>query len=82
VDVWALGVVAFEMLSGGHAPFVQANQGERHFAVLRKTPLYGSYPVFKDPNVRDFIKRCLTVDEKKRPSALTLLSHGWLKEYQ
>ena len=31
---------------------------------------------------RDFIDKCLQFDESKRPSAIELLEHPWIKMYE
>ena len=59
-------------------PFSARDQGKRHEDVLTKKPPYAAYHVFRDDNVRDFIKRCLIVDAGERPSAFALLKHPWL----
>ena len=79
VDVWALGVVTFEMLSGGSLPFEATERGQRHADVLTRVPPYKDYPVFQDKGVRDFVKMCLVVDPAKRPSAKALQNHEWLQ---
>jgi hypothetical protein len=34
VDVWAIGCVTFEMLSGGYLPFEAADHAQRHLDVI------------------------------------------------
>jgi len=82
VDIWALGVMTYEMLSGGHLPFESGDTGQRHADVLTRRPPYSQYPVFQDRGIRDFVKMCLLVDPSKRPSAKALLTHSWLKNHK
>ena len=77
VDIWALGVVTYEMFFG-YVPFDASDQGQRHFDTLFEEPSYGTLAAA----ATDFIQKCLTKDDKKRPNATVLLGHKWLKEFQ
>ena len=81
VDVWAVGIVAFEMLSGGSLPFAHRNAGYCHYNVIHKLPPYAKYEAFQDEVVRDFIKKCLIADPEQRPEAVAMLNHAWLEEF-
>jgi len=77
VDIWALGILTYEMFYD-KMPFGGKDQGERHYDVLFNEPSYGSL----GGAAADFMKKCLTKEDKKRPNATTLLGHAWLKEFQ
>jgi len=80
VDIWSVGIVAYMMLSGYH-PFDQpskANQNIMNRIIAGKfdfpSPQWDAVP----KHCKDFIKRCLVVDPKARPSASELLKHPWV----
>jgi len=80
VDIWSIGVMAYVMLSG-YNPFdykSKANQNIITRIVAGKfdfpSPQWDSVP----KPCKDFIRRCLVVDPKKRPSASELLKHPWM----
>ena len=74
-DLWALAVVAYEMLAGTH-PFTGSTLSEVRVAILdgRMTPLRTHWPDAPG-NLQHFFDRALAVDSALRPkSALQLLS--------
>jgi len=76
VDVWSVGVLAYELIVG-RSPFVKDEK--KHTAqAIRK----GRWEVPRQHRYRrdwqDFVKTALQVDSKKRPSAAELLAHPWL----
>jgi tRNA A-37 threonylcarbamoyl transferase component Bud32 len=80
VDIWSIGVMAYVMLCG-YNPFdykSKANQNIITRIVSGKfnfpSPQWDSVP----KSCKDFIRRCLVVDPKKRPSASELLKHPWM----
>ncbi|GAA6002918.1 hypothetical protein JCM10207_001897 [Rhodosporidiobolus poonsookiae] len=77
-DVWSLGVIAFCCM-GGRFPYKKTEP----FALAdeaRNTELYfpRSWETVSE-EAKDFIRRCLTVDEEKRPTAAEALEHPWLR---
>mmetsp|Transcript_42904 Transcript_42904/g.101869 ORF Transcript_42904/g.101869 Transcript_42904/m.101869 type:complete len:545 (+) Transcript_42904:334-1968(+) len=68
-DVWALGVVLYEMCMGAY-PFTAVSEG-----ALVKKILRGVYPPVRgySPQVVEVVKQCLTYDFRRRPDTNALL---------
>ena len=64
-DIWAFGVVLFEMLTG-RALFAGETTTDIIAAVLTREPDLGVLPAATPPRVRDLIARCLIKDPKQR----------------
>jgi len=83
VDIWSVGILAYKLISGLH-PFDngKCNQNILNRIIAGKFEFTG--PVWdKVPKeCKNFIKRCLTVDPKKRASAQELLKHPWIVKSQ
>eukprot|EP00669_Euglena_mutabilis_P002982 TRINITY_DN13816_c0_g1_i1.p4 TRINITY_DN13816_c0_g1~~TRINITY_DN13816_c0_g1_i1.p4 ORF type:complete len:131 (-),score=28.91 TRINITY_DN13816_c0_g1_i1:151-543(-) len=78
VDVWALGVVAYNLLYA-RQPFPG-----RCAPLLRQRIRAGDFTFPRSPRwpvsdaAKDFVARLLTVDPARRPSAAAALAHPWL----
>lgn len=71
-DIYALGVIAYEMLAG-RGPYPGRSPGELATAHLRAepTPLASLVPEL-DPSVADTIERCLAKKPEHRPTAAAI----------
>jgi len=79
VDIWSLGIMAMEMAEG-EPPYMEFPPLRALFLITTK-----GIPDLKEakqwsPEMRDFVKQCLTKDVKNRPDASDLLKHPWLKK--
>ena len=65
VDVWAFGVVLYEMLTGTRA-FPGDDVSDTLATVLKFDPDWSQLPADTPPSIRRLLKRCLTKDPKLR----------------
>ena len=64
-DIWAFGVVVYEMLTGRRA-FPGDDVTETLAAVIRDTPDFSALPAATPRRLRDLVERCLVRDPKLR----------------
>jgi len=79
VDVWSIGILTCLLLSGFH-PFESRKSKENILNRIIAGKFNFEGPVWdKVPKeCKDFIKRCLVVDPKKRATVTELLKHPWI----
>ena len=80
VDIWSCGVITYILLSG-RPPYVGAKK-EEIFHSIEKGSLKFNHPIWErlSGESKDFIKSALERDFTKRPTALQLLEHPWIKK--
>jgi len=81
VDIWALGVITYFLLAG-YTPFDRDSQQHEMEAIIAGD--YKFEPIEYWANVsdtaKDFIRECLTIDPRNRPTAAECLKHKWLSD--
>lgn len=77
-DVWACGVLAYELLVG-RPPFEVADEGETRKKIMFETTI--KFPPHVSPEAIHFIKTVLAKNATMRPSASDLVHHAWLRPH-
>lgn len=85
-DIWAIGVIAYLLLSGD-PPFGGCG-GPEPLMTVRSNILSGAFKFEPEevwsivsPQARDFISKLLVTDPKMRPTARDAQKHRWLREW-
>ncbi|KAH7362290.1 calcium/calmodulin-dependent protein kinase [Plectosphaerella cucumerina] len=87
VDIWALGVITYFLLCG-YTPFDRDTDFEEMQAILSADYDFRPTEYWRgvSDHAKDFIRRCLTIDPSKRPTAHEALQHkfvaGWISSEQ
>jgi Tol biopolymer transport system component len=68
-DIWAFGVVLFEMLTGKHL-FTGDTAAEIMASAIKEEPKLDRLPASTPPAIRRLIERCLNKDPKQRLQAI------------
>ncbi len=76
VDIWALGVVGYELLNGC-PPFTCHDKKETEKRI--QSGLMPEFVVEVSDSAREFVYSCLTGDAEQRPTAWALLRQPWIK---
>ncbi|KAI8467878.1 MAG: kinase-like domain-containing protein, partial [Monoraphidium minutum] len=78
VDVWAAGILAYELLVG-KPPFEVADESETRKRIMYENTL--TFPPHVGPDAVSFIKAALAKSAGQRPGAAELLRHPWLRPH-
>ncbi|XP_042472809.1 CDPK-related kinase 3-like isoform X1 [Zingiber officinale] len=81
-DIWSVGVITYILLCGCR-PFWARTESGIFRSVLRADPNFVDSP-WPDvsPEAKDFVKRLLNKDFRKRMTAAQALTHPWLRDLQ
>ena len=79
-DIWSLGITCIQMAEGD-----PPNHNLRPFQIVKmiinKPPKGLTDPSKWSKEFNDFVSQCLIYDPEKRPSAIDLLSHPFIKKF-
>ncbi|KAF8722383.1 hypothetical protein HU200_022493 [Digitaria exilis] len=79
-DMWSIGVITYILLCGSR-PFWARTESGIFRSVLRADPNFEDTPWQSvSPQAKDFVKRLLNKDYRKRMTAAQALSHPWLRD--
>ncbi|UJR28589.1 hypothetical protein I4U23_009822 [Adineta vaga] len=76
-DIWALGVILFEM-AFGYRPLQVLGSSERKINFLGQLHRDIEIPEHPDKDLRDILRRCLRSNHRRRPNSEQLLNHPFL----
>src|SRR5688572_29329572 len=75
VDIWALGVLLFAMLTGTF-PFRGISESDLYYKIQRGN---FSFPDYLSKDAKRIISKMLEVDYRKRITARELIKESWIK---
>ena len=79
VDMWALGVVLYEALTGKH-PFIEKYQAQTENNILEKEIDISDKKFARlSPQAKEFLLACLQKNPANRLTVDTALKHPWLQ---
>ncbi|KAL3524449.1 hypothetical protein ACH5RR_017283 [Cinchona calisaya] len=79
-DIWSIGVITYILLCGSR-PFWARTESGIFRSVLRADPNFDDSPwPSVSSEAKDFVKRLLNKDHRKRMTAAQALTHPWLRD--
>ena len=79
IDIWACGIIAYQLLTCGQHPFYQ--QGDDYYKKLENvesSPIEFNFPDTLSPLAKDFLTNLCVYPPSQRYDAVTALQHPWI----
>ena len=80
IDIWSLGITAIEMAEGD-PPYSNVNYIKAMLLIPLQPPQSLTQPENWSSDFNNFIKRCLTIDNKQRPTTKELILDPFIQNY-
>ncbi|KAK8952945.1 CDPK-related kinase 1 [Platanthera guangdongensis] len=81
-DMWSVGVIVYILLCGSR-PFWARTESGIFRAVLKAEPSFNEAPwPSLSSEAKDFVKRLLNKDYRRRMTAAQALSHPWIQQFE
>ena len=77
VDVWAVGILAFELLTGS-PPFEKDSRSDTYDSIMYQEP---ELPVAMSSEAKSFILAALNKSSATRVTVFDLLKHPWIQQF-
>ncbi|CAD8043242.1 unnamed protein product [Paramecium primaurelia] len=78
VDLWAIGILAFELCTG-ETPFYEKKKED----TMNKIIYSGfEFPNFISEECKNFVRALVQKDPKKRLSIFQIMQHSWIQKYE
>ncbi|KAF9150616.1 hypothetical protein BG015_007548 [Linnemannia schmuckeri] len=83
VDMWAIGVITFFLLSG-YTPFDRQNTVDEMHAIIKSEYSFGPVEAWDgiSDTARDFVRSLLIANPSDRMTAVQALDHPWLTQFR
>ena len=80
-DIWGIGVITYQLLSGGISPFFAVNRYRTMSKIIDVDYSLDQAELCRvTEEAKDFISRLLLKDPNQRLTATQCLEHKWLKD--
>ncbi|PWA88770.1 protein kinase-like domain-containing protein [Artemisia annua] len=79
-DMWSIGVIVYILLCGSRPFFARTESGIFRSVVKAEPNFIGTPWPSVSPEAKDFVKRLLNKDHRKRMTSSQALTHPWLRD--
>jgi len=76
VDIWSIGVLAFELMTG--KPPFESDSFDETTTKIKKLTI--EFPPYLSPEAIDFVLFILKINPSERPSLNQIVEHPWIQK--